>query len=285
MYIERDEEEIDKKENEIFENLLKESCDIEKRRAVKTVQTEETLTWAQLRARRASRWTPLGQRYVRLFLILAKEENNMARRSLLEVLSDVMELNEAPVVTTSSSTQRERQQQRNMASAKNEVDVGDATMTQDAEPEEVADTDTIIDKINSIRAGKSFKDDAIRSQFEKYVNRLSDAESKALLAFLKGISQITSGEVPAKQATNPQDKPSPGLEIKQTNDDSNTKKIKPVVVKTPAKSSNSKENTKPPAPITAKRRELQRIGFVFSQRGWSRRAPVTLDRRQRSAFF
>jgi hypothetical protein len=69
-------------------------------------------------------------------------------------------------------------------------------------------TDGVIEKLNSIRAGKSFKDDAIRHSMDSYISGLDKAEKTALFAFLKGIGQIVSGEVTPENATDPSEPPS-----------------------------------------------------------------------------
>ena len=112
----------------------------------------------------------------------------------------------------------------------------------------------IIDKLNSIRSGKSFKDDTISSQMEEYVNSLSTAEKTALLAFLKGISQIVTGEIDAQSAVDPSD-PNPSIEMEKGK--GQKKSIKPNVIKAPAKEKApekpSAEDTTGPVPITPKK--------------------------------
>lgn len=114
-------------------------------------------------------------------------------------------------------------------------------------------TDDIVDKLNSIRAGKSFKDAAISNPMDEYISSLSKPEKVALLAFLKGISQIVTGEVKGDAATEPNDAPG---SIDMTKN--NTKKVKhlePNVIKTSMATSkvskSSKEDTS--APIVAKK--------------------------------
>lgn len=120
----------------------------------------------------------------------------------------------------------------------------------------------VVDKLNSIRSGRSFKDENISAQMQKYFDDLNDNEKLALYAFLKGISQIVTGEIPAQQAAGP-NTTHPELEVKSTDDGDvegagKVKKIKPNIVKrqvtTP--SAPSKENTAPPAasPIVPKTR-------------------------------
>ena len=121
-------------------------------------------------------------------------------------------------------------------------------------------SDEVIEKLNTIRAGKSFKDEQIKSAMESYINDLDDAEKTALFAFLKGIAQIVGGEVEGKQATEPSDKPA---NVKMEKKPSSQKvTIKPNVIKKPSaggekpkeKASKSPEDTTPPAPIVAKKK-------------------------------
>jgi hypothetical protein len=114
----------------------------------------------------------------------------------------------------------------------------------------------IIEKLNAIRAGKSFKDEAIANKMNEYVESLSKAEKVALLAFLKGLSQIVTGEVEAEQATDPAD-PDPAVKMKKGAGEKETKSIKPNVIKAPEKEKTEKkpssEDTSGPVPITPKK--------------------------------
>ena len=119
--------------------------------------------------------------------------------------------------------------------------------------------DEVIEKLNTIRAGKSFKDQNIKTAMESYVSDLDDAEKTALFAFLKGISQIVGGEVEGQEALEPSDKPA---NVKMEKKPSSQKvTIKPNVIKKPSagekpkeKASKSPEDTTPPAPIVAKKK-------------------------------
>ncbi|MBM3194176.1 MAG: hypothetical protein FJZ60_00245 [Chlamydiae bacterium] len=113
----------------------------------------------------------------------------------------------------------------------------------------------IIDKLNSIRAGKSFKDDAVKASFEKYFNDLDSEEKVALLAFMKGISQILTGEVEASAATDPSDKPAK-IEMEKKGGPSK-RTLKPLVIKAPEvkkEKAKSSEDTSGPVPITPKKK-------------------------------
>jgi len=114
--------------------------------------------------------------------------------------------------------------------------------------------DDVVDRLNSIRSGKSFKDETIAAKLSEYVDSLSKAERTALLAFLKGISQIVTGEIPADQAVGPAD-PEPAVKMKK-GEEEKKKSIKPVVVKSPEKQKEKKpsaEDTSGPVPIKPKK--------------------------------
>lgn len=136
----------------------------------------------------------------------------------------------------------------------------ETSKTIDAEKEKLKKgkitADDVIEKLNTIRGGKSFKDEAIAAKMNEYVESLSKAEKTALLAFLKGLAQIVTGEVPASKATDPSDAPA-GVEMKKTTDVKQTKSIKPNVIKSPPKEKSEKkpssEDTSGPVPITPKK--------------------------------
>ena len=152
------------------------------------------------------------------------------------------------------------------ASGGGEEEQGSSSKTMDDETEKLKGGDIkpkdIVDKLNSIRSGKSFKDSAVSSSMEEYIGSLSKPEKVALLAFLKGIAQIVTGEVPAQNASDPGDSPS---DVKM--DKGNTPKVvhkKPNVIKggsqQPSSGGNngqtpvSAEDTSAPAPITPRKR-------------------------------
>lgn len=116
-------------------------------------------------------------------------------------------------------------------------------------------SDDIVKKLNSIRAGRSFKDDEIKSQLDKYVDDLSVAEKTALFAYLKGIEQIVSGVVQADDAEEPSN-PDPSVKMRKSNAaGSHTKVIKPTIIHKQSSSggsNKSKENTTPPLPVNVK---------------------------------
>lgn len=116
-------------------------------------------------------------------------------------------------------------------------------------------SEDITDKLNSIRAGRSLRDPEIKHNIDKYVNDLNKAERTALLAYLKGIEQIVSGQVVADKAVEPRD-PDPSVQMKKTTSD-NVRKIKPTIVKNSThgghRASTSGEDTAPPLPVKVKK--------------------------------
>lgn len=107
--------------------------------------------------------------------------------------------------------------------------------------------DTVIDKLNFIRSGRSFKDEKVKSGLTKYLDGLDTAEKTALLAFLKGISQIVTAEISPEQAIEPADNPA---RIEMEKETKNKVTIKPTVLKSGG--AVSKEDTAGPAPIKPK---------------------------------
>lgn len=87
----------------------------------------------------------------------------------------------------------------------------------------------IIEKLNMLRAGRSFRDLSIKQNLEKYVNSLNNEEKRNLLAFLTGLTEIASGIMTADQATIP-DTNSKEDESKNTNKEKQFVKIQPTIV-------------------------------------------------------
>ncbi len=136
-----------------------------------------------------------------------------------------------------------------------------SSKTGDDEQEKLAsgdvETKDIVEKLNSIRSGKSFKDESVKGPMDQYITSLSTAEKTALLAFLKGIAQIVTGEISAQQAEDPTKHPA-DVQM-QKGEKKQVKHIQPNVIKgnVPKKQQGSEtEDTSAPvsAPITAKKR-------------------------------
>jgi hypothetical protein len=121
-------------------------------------------------------------------------------------------------------------------------------------------TDDVIEVLNVIRSGKSFKDEQIHSTLDQYIQSLSDAERVALLSFAKGIASIVSGQVLAKDVKDPSNSPANIVMKKDNTKNTDNKtpakkvvKIKPNVIvnkHSSAVEKKSAENRLPPTPIT-----------------------------------
>lgn len=157
-----------------------------------------------------------------------------------------------------STLQRRALQEKEIQDAMSDEDKSEANSDekQKLKKGDVLPSD-IVDKLNSIRSGKSFKDSAVSKSLEDYVNDMTKAEKTALFAFLKGISQIVTGEISADVAIDPSDKPA-GIEMEKT---AGSKKVtlKPVVIKKAGenkkeKSKSKEEDTSGPVPITPKKK-------------------------------
>lgn len=133
------------------------------------------------------------------------------------------------------------------------------TMDDETEMLEQGDIEAkdVVEKLNSIRSGKSFKDDQVKTAMEQYVESLSTAEKTALLAFLKGIAQIVTGEMPGNDAIEPDSNPANIDMQKDASSQKHTKHIQPNVIKASPpkqKQAGGAEDTSGPTPITPKKR-------------------------------
>ena len=115
----------------------------------------------------------------------------------------------------------------------------------------------IIEKLNTIRSGKSFKDDDVLESMKKYLDELNKPEKTALLAFLKGISEIVTAGVSGEKAFEPTDSPSK-VKMKKKSSEKQSVSITPNVIKKPeekeSKSTEGTEDTTPPVPIEPKKK-------------------------------
>jgi hypothetical protein len=140
-----------------------------------------------------------------------------------------------------------------------------ASKTMDDETEKLQKSEVkvkdIVEKMNAIRSGKSFKDSAVSKAMDEWIGSLSKTERVALFAFLRGIAQIVTGEIPGKQAEDPGKHPS-DVKMDKTNEPHTVHK-KPNVIAGPSRDAEPVKNGKAPeedtraptpAPITPKRR-------------------------------
>lgn len=207
---------------------------------------------------------------------MEKKEKTKNVRSLSSVIDRIVK--ESLKGSLASNTADEREKQKKMIGEEDDDLFGgegegseeksekpenpETSKTVDDEKEKLKkgeiETKDVIEKLNAIRSGKSFKDEAISAKLDEYVSSLSKAEKVALLAFLKGLSQIVTGEVEAKTAVNPAD-PEPDVKMKKGEESKKqTKSIKPTVIKAPEKEKTEKkpssEDTSGPVPIKPKKK-------------------------------
>ena len=118
----------------------------------------------------------------------------------------------------------------------------------------------IVDKLNTIRSGKSFRDSTVSVRMSEYINSLSKAERTALLAFLKGIAQVVVGEIPSPEGPTEPDASPADVEMTK-GEKQKTKSLEPNVIRTAAanvkktKSSGEDTSAPEPSPITPVRRK------------------------------
>jgi len=197
-------------------------------------------------------------------------KKNTIRISSGRALGDVIDaiIKETLDSAIASRTLREKDIQKNMSSSSEDSDdsKGDngssdeqsATMKASTDKNEKPKYDDIVERLNAIRAGRSLKDEGVAGAFKEYFESLNDAERLALFAFLKGIAQIVSGQVPAHDAVDPGD--SPANVQMQRAASKKSKHIKPNVIKKPLpvpgakQTTKSTEDTTPPTPITPKKK-------------------------------
>lgn len=157
-----------------------------------------------------------------------------------------------------SNDEREKDDEKKLLLG--DVDVVEGDSKEDSKTMASGDvtSDDIVEKLNTIRSGKSFKDAAIKSSLDKYIGELSTAEKTAMFTFLKGLAQIVTGEVEPEAAVEPSDDPA---KVKMEKKPSAGKRVvvkKPVVVKNkpsaPRAEKSSVEDTSAPEPITPKKR-------------------------------
>jgi len=120
----------------------------------------------------------------------------------------------------------------------------------------------IKDRVNTIRSGRSLRDQEIRGELKTYFGELSDDEQSALYAFLDGIAQVLTAGIDGSEADEPSDEP---YNVKMSSDaksrnskksDDSSQKKKKKVSQSPQSSGSSSgvENTAPPIDVGRKQR-------------------------------
>jgi hypothetical protein len=184
-------------------------------------------------------------------------------KSLSKAIEEIVSESVKSTLYRNSVEEKQRQSvlgEKEEASTEKEVsDTSSKTVDSEKEKLKKAEITTkdIVDKLNTIRSGKSFKDSAIAGKMDEYVSSLSSAEKTALFAFLKGLSQIVTGEISPDQAIDPSDKPA-NVEMKKSETGGEKRTIKPNVIKAPdiekIEKKPSSEDTSGPVPISPKKK-------------------------------
>ena len=181
--------------------------------------------------------------------------NRTTQRTLSSIIRDVINETIKSDLYANATDEKERQEAMT-EDDDDELDFEDedkgSSKTLDSEIEKLAKgnvtADDVIEKLNSIRAGRSFRDEAISSKLEEYIESLTKAEKVALLAYLKGLSQIVTGEFDVDDVMDPGDDPAT-IAMKKKNQ-AQKKSIKPNIIKKPMKDEEEKKK-KPPAEDTS----------------------------------
>ena len=180
------------------------------------------------------------------------KQEKIAKKSIDSYIVNVIE-ESVKAVLQRKAIQEKQKQVETSKTLKNEAEEGGDSEKEKLEKGDVT-VDDIIEKLNSIRSGKSFKDEAISAALGKWFDDLDTAEKTALFAFLKGIAQIVTGEVEGPEAVDPGSKEA-GVEMKKTGGPEKVS-IKPNVIKAPEvekEKAPSAEDTSGPVPITPKK--------------------------------
>ena len=185
-----------------------------------------------------------------------KNQQTTKKKSIDSYIVSVIE--EAIKSTLQNKALQEKEKQDSASKSSKDDDASGEESGEEKEKLKTGDVtvDDVIEKLNTIRAGKSFKDEKISAAFDKYFGRLDKEEKVALLAFLKGIAQVVSGEVQPQDTMDPSEKPA-DIEMKKTSGPQKVS-IKPNVIKAPdikkSEKKSSAEDTSGPVPITPKKK-------------------------------
>ena len=188
-------------------------------------------------------------------------------RSLSKAIQTIIQ--ESVEEELAKNAQQERQRQTNQSSkpldeedetkSSTDDESSKSSKTMDDEKSKLKKGDItaedVIEKLNSIRSGKSFKDEGVKNKLSEYVESLSKAEKTALFAFLKGIAQLVTGEFEPAAAVEPSDK-DPGVAMKKKGEAQKVTVKANVIKKVPETDKSKKksaEDTSGPVPIAPKK--------------------------------
>jgi hypothetical protein len=181
------------------------------------------------------------------------------------IIRNVNDLKKFLSESLNDAAQEEAKHQERLAAKLETLREDDETPADDAAPEASSDSKTVasetsglgdkenvgvedvISQLNALRSGKSLKDEVVKKNFVEYFDSLKKAERLALQTFLKGISQVLTGEVAGQAAISPHEPP---VEVKMQKTKSIT--VKPTVVTKDAPTKPSQAQAKIVPPIQAK---------------------------------
>lgn len=148
---------------------------------------------------------------------------------------------QAPAPSTQSQTKKTTQQ----PDAQDSQQQDDSQSQEQPAPEEVT-PEMVAEKINSLRSGKSLKDEGVFLEFSNYINGMSEEERLALWSYVSGLAEILEGST-NDDATGPDDISSDVSIAPQTGGESkppvSSEKFAPIKVK------RSLETVSPPTKI------------------------------------
>lgn len=170
-------------------------------------------------------------------------------RSLKDYLNSVINESLKSKLQAQAITEEEVQDSMSGSSDAESEDDDDETILKKGDVK----VEDIIEKLNTIRSGRSFKDKKIEETMQRYIKSLERPEQVALLAFLKAIAQIVTAETPAGSVIDPSEFPA-SIQMKKTSS-GKTIVVKPVIKTNPAveKQKSTGEDTSGPAPIKPKK--------------------------------
>lgn len=119
-----------------------------------------------------------------------------------------------PILASEADDEEEEQETKQAAGKKSSPDDGGENdddqlaikkLLNVSDDDKMPEYDDVVASLNSIRAGRSLKDQDINDSFEKYYDDLSSAEKIAMYKYLTGISEILTGKVSPEDAVEPSD--------------------------------------------------------------------------------
>ena len=121
-------------------------------------------------------------------------------------LSEIEEENEEVEESEEENSSEENSSEDSKENTPNTPNKSDITQKVDA-GRIGASFDSVVQAVNSLRAGKSLRDTSIKQQAQIYYDKLTDAERTTLLIYLEALANIIAGQVDGAEAQDPSDPP------------------------------------------------------------------------------